>query len=268
MTIRYFLLCSLFLLFSQCGGLSVRRRTGNLIRRLRFHNKSVKEDVSPLPPPTPPPPSSSVPYGYNQVFGKPSQSYVPDGMDATEYQRLRQAEAAEAARKNYGAWGPRFRQDQRPDGDWLLLPQLWTSGVPDNANTSSNSGYTPNSTSRWYPLRRWLPAVVLAWILVDVMLTAVQLSFVASQLTVRQALWKALKLIIRGKQYLWQTYWKIMAAKITATAALTVPTQRLLDKWAQQTQYSRLRMITMSTLGSLVGLAGYALLLVGIRRRF
>lgn len=44
-----------------------------------------------------------------------------------------------------GAWGPRFAKSNRPDGDWMIVPSLWTNGFSNNAQYSSGSTSTSNN---------------------------------------------------------------------------------------------------------------------------
>ena len=262
-----FILLSVTVLSGQVFALSVRSRTGNLWRRLSS-NKTPPPSSSTTPAPNGDS-SASVPFGYSQVFGNQNQApYVPAGLSAAEYDRIRQKEATAAAKKDYGAWGPRFAKGGRPDGDWLLLPQLWTAGIPQNALRNNANGSDPAQRSRWYLLiRRWFPAFFLSFLAVDIVLVGVQLTH-AGQMTVRAAIWQSLKLLLRGKQFLMQTHWAIMLSKLGASLALLVPMQRGLDAWAEHTQWGRIRMISLSTFGAVLGLVAYALMIVGVRKVF
>jgi hypothetical protein len=64
------------------------------------------------------------------------ESYVPSGLSSDQYQKIKQEEAAKLKRMNFGAWGPRFKQTDRPDGDWMVMPRLWTSGFNSNNDPS------------------------------------------------------------------------------------------------------------------------------------
>jgi hypothetical protein len=58
-------------------------------------------------------------------------NYVPSGLSAEEYEKLKQAEEAHQKSMNYGLWGPRFQPSEVPDGDWMVMPHLWTRGAVD-----------------------------------------------------------------------------------------------------------------------------------------
>ena len=55
--------------------------------------------------------------------------YVPAGLSQEEYAKLKKKESDEISKKNFGAWGPRFKQTDTPDGDWMVMPSLWTNGI-------------------------------------------------------------------------------------------------------------------------------------------
>ena len=61
------------------------------------------------------------------------QGYIPDGLTPREYAQLKEKEAKREAKRDYGAWGPRFAaSSEAPDGDWMTMPHLWTQGIPSN----------------------------------------------------------------------------------------------------------------------------------------
>jgi hypothetical protein len=102
----------------------------------------------------------------------PVQSYVPDGLSADEYSQLKQQEAARRAAMKYGAWGPRFQRSERPTGDWMVMPQLWTQGAVAGATTTRPN--PTSSSSKRKRLTTWLqetcPAFVLALSTVNLVL--------------------------------------------------------------------------------------------------
>lgn len=65
--------------------------------------------------------------------------YVPSGLSRQGYEKIRKKEAANQAKMNYGAWGPRFKQTGVPDGDWMVMPALWTLGAVRDNNDNNNS---------------------------------------------------------------------------------------------------------------------------------
>ena len=72
-----------------------------------------------------------------------SKPYVPDGLTDNEYAVIKKREAEEQREKNFAAFGPRWSRQTRPDGDWMLMRSLWTSGFDSNA-PAINSGDSKN----------------------------------------------------------------------------------------------------------------------------
>lgn len=161
--------------------LSVKSRAGSLLRRMIRAKPSTTVEPDAANKVAPSSSSSLSPLSYANVFGQGNQKqqpYVPQGLTAAEYAALRRKEAAAEAARDYGAWGPRFvSSTQKPPDNWFLSPQLWTTGVPPE-NVSSN--YNKNndmskSTVVVMTLRRYLVALWMAAVIVQVLWTAVQL---------------------------------------------------------------------------------------------
>ena len=72
--------------------------------------------------------------------------YVPSGLSSDEYEKIKQEEEAKLKKMNFGTWGPRFKQTDRPDGDWMVMPRLWTSGF--NSNDPSRMDPSGENVSR------------------------------------------------------------------------------------------------------------------------
>lgn len=69
--------------------------------------------------------------------------YVPLGLTAEEYKKIKAKERKSLQSKNLGMWGPRFSQSSRPDGDWMVQPKLWTQGFNSqrtNLQSSTSNG--------------------------------------------------------------------------------------------------------------------------------
>lgn len=54
--------------------------------------------------------------------------YVPSGMSPEEYQKIKRNEALKQQKMDYGAWGPRFKRSDAPEGDWMVNTNLWIRG--------------------------------------------------------------------------------------------------------------------------------------------
>jgi hypothetical protein len=55
--------------------------------------------------------------------------YVPTGLSMEEYQLLKDMEKQREQSMDYGSFGPRFKRTKEINGDWFLMPTLWTHGV-------------------------------------------------------------------------------------------------------------------------------------------
>ena len=97
--------------------------------------------------------------------------YVPSGMSRAEYSAIRKAETEREGKMNYGAWGPRFRPSDRPEGDWMVMPNLWTFGrIDDNRKrfTGDENGESYGIRDRIRSLRQAHGvAFLLGYVMVD-----------------------------------------------------------------------------------------------------
>ncbi len=101
-----------------------------------------------------------------------TKGYVPSGMSQEEYSAIRKIEAEKERKMNYGAWGPRFFRTDRPEGDWMVMPNLWTFGqVEVNRQTGvpgEQNGLRPSIRRRIQYLAQVNgPAFLLGYVLVD-----------------------------------------------------------------------------------------------------
>jgi len=105
---------------------------------------------------------------------KESSGYVPSGMSRAEYSAIRKMETERKKKMNYGGWGPRFRRTDRPDGDWMTMPNLWTFGRIDNNNRNNDNADGENNGAR-HPIGHRIQslaqthgtAFLLGYVLVD-----------------------------------------------------------------------------------------------------
>jgi len=107
-----------------------------------------------------------------------SAPYTPSGLSPEEYAKIKQSESDELSKKNFGAWGPRFKRSSRPDGDWMVMSNLWTRGFDSNAS-ALNGGDADVSgaggkVSRL--IRVFGPAFLLSYLVVTAFSTCVGLT--------------------------------------------------------------------------------------------
>mmetsp|Transcript_37280 Transcript_37280/g.90530 ORF Transcript_37280/g.90530 Transcript_37280/m.90530 type:complete len:316 (+) Transcript_37280:197-1144(+) len=209
----------------------------------------------------------------------PATQYIPSGMTLQEYNQLKQKELDAESAKNYGAWGPRFARSDRPEGDWMVLPQLWTQGAVGGGPAWDGSGMNGNSNERsslLQQVRQMIPALILSIVLLDSMVTAVTMYKTASVdwTSWRQMAWivgRRLPLVVRYATK-WKQFALMQLTKMHAVKALTVLlTAPLLDTYflAPVNRYrlwSKRRTVTLSTIGSLGVLGVWALFLGALKR--
>lgn len=121
-------------------------------------------------------------YTFFQSSGQPAndskakKGYVPSGLSREEYAAIRKKEADREKKMNYGAWGPRFFRTDRPDGDWMVMPNLWTFGQVDNTQPfNTKDGAAGDAGEIRYSIRRRIQilanthgaALLLGYIMVD-----------------------------------------------------------------------------------------------------
>ena len=123
----------------------------------------------------------------SELFPTAGSSYVPSGLTEKEWNEIKRKERQELEKKEFGAWGPRFARSERPDGDWMITPNLWTRGFNANNNGANlrqgsvnwklkESGgvkerysISSSSTKGWKSnmLRRQLSIYALAYFIVE-----------------------------------------------------------------------------------------------------
>mmetsp|Transcript_5736 Transcript_5736/g.13965 ORF Transcript_5736/g.13965 Transcript_5736/m.13965 type:complete len:359 (-) Transcript_5736:1429-2505(-) len=148
-------------------------------------------------------------YGFFQGDGT---GYVPSGLSKEEYTNLRRNEANVESKKNYGAWGPSWAQSNKaPDGDWMVMPNLWTNGFgvnTSNGSSSANGGSSrsPNNNNNNNKIRRTIyntfrfmkanfGGFMLGYLFVDT-LTSCYFLWKAHQLTIRGIIMKILNTVV------------------------------------------------------------------------
>eukprot|EP00980_Cylindrotheca_fusiformis_P019205 scaffold6528_cov114-Cylindrotheca_fusiformis.AAC.6 len=211
----------------------------------------------------------------------PPEPYRPSGMSLQDYQQLKQKEALQESQKNYGAWGPKFAQQtsRPPDGDWMVMRQLWTHGTVDGPSSTTSKSDQSTTSSRigsfFRKIRKktiqLLPAIILSVAIMDSILTAMALYQSAAELTIL----KIYAIVLRLKYIKWKTVeWSMTVFKLQLfKAVLTFATAPILDKYylsriqnRYNKSWSKRKIVILSCLGSLGLLSLWALLLLGLRK--
>jgi hypothetical protein len=225
----------LFFLSSSSNALALRSTKRGLIHRILRRNN---------PPP----------HIVNQ------QAYIPDGLTAKEYAAIKQNEAKSKASKNFGAWGPRFQRTDRPDGDWMVLPELWTSGAALPRPPSSSSVSSSKTKTRYWNFTD-LYAFIMACMVLEVAWTVSMLQNV-SQLSVKKAIQVAFVSLFQRKLP-GLAIWKASSIRLALSLVLTIPIRWSIKRVLGYPQSTRIvALASIVTVVSLaVGIASWALML-------
>ena len=166
--------------------------------------------------------------GY-QFFRDNGSSYVPSGMTREDYEKIRKRELEKEQNMNYGAWGPRFKRTGVPDGDWMIMPNLWTAGQVKRPIGRGNDQETSDSALRGHVrtllqiLRSNVPSFILAYLLMDCVVLGISMwKWKVEGMTARKALHFILGTVSLQQQVIKLTVVKTELIKVTAAVA-TVP---------------------------------------------
>lgn len=196
--------------------------------------------------------------------------YVPCGLSEAEYQKIKEREADELKSKNFGAWGPRFRQSKDAEENWLFMPALWTNGAsyrPESqmVGTESTQTVTVLDTVRTKLIRVYglmkqaAPGFILGCILLDCLATATIL-LKSAEWTIRKSLLTIFKLtFVMKKPLLVTSVMRDLAIGILSSIALSPFMNNFLEQVNRKRLWSRRRTLRISAAfayGSLLVLAG------------
>lgn len=120
-------------------------------------------------------------YNYIGLNTNKETPYVPSGLSPEQYNAIKKGEAAKQATMDFGAWGPRFKRSDAPDGDWMVNANLWVRGF---ASTSDTEGEKSSITEeevkqrerrqrQLASLRTTMTSMLLAYAVLEIMLLSV-----------------------------------------------------------------------------------------------
>ena len=187
--------------------------------------------------------------------------YVPSGLTAAQYEQLKRDEAAKLKKMNFGAWGPRFKPSDVPDGDWFVIPTLWTSGVdlrarpkPANAAASTNGDDSQKENASLPRIRSFFRengyGFVMGYIVVDFLATTITM-LRGTGMTVKQMLWTISKLaLLTPRSKLVAFAWKYQAVKIALAVFLTPAMNEVLERANRRMLWTNARTILTSAVAS------------------
>jgi hypothetical protein len=188
--------------------------------------------------------------------------YVPSGLSIEEYSRLKMKEEENRKKMNFGAWGPRFKRSDAPDGDWMVMPALWTNGfnarrqrvADDSSKKSMVSTFLAETASF---LREIFPALFLAIILLETLATVFVVGR-TSNLMAKQAALALLRPESWNGGLSTAGVMKTLALKLSLSAAMIPAMTRLLETLNRRRLWSRKRTISTAMAASIVSLVGLA----------
>jgi len=190
-------------------------------------------------------------------------SYVPDGLTPEQYSKLKRDEQNELAKKDFGAWGPRFRRSSRPDGDWFVMPSLWTGGFQVNRNISG-SNMSPSSPPAKLGalMRKYGPSFLLAYMLVDAMVSASAL-LRSSKTTVTSAFSVAARYLFWRDRLQQSAFilWNLQILKVAAGGVLTLPARALIERANRRLLWAPRRTMLTAAASTMAAMIVWAALL-------
>jgi hypothetical protein len=206
----------------------------------------------------------------SELFPAAGSSYIPSGLTEKEWNEIKRKERKELEKKDFGAWGPRCAKSDRPEGDWMVMPSLWTRGFNSNnsivnsaqkgnnymwnrnVNGQSKASSTNSSSSNRWNMKRLLPVYAMTFVLLEWILASfyglhkkdyVSL-FVMAALKMKKTsiVMPATKFVLQGS---------IIVSKLFISAAFLQPIQALVAKFQDRFQWkftSCLLFVTVATM--------------------
>ena len=178
-------------------------------------------------------------------------SYVPSGMSREDYAKLRKTEIEKEKNQNYGAWGPRFKRVDAPNGDWMIMPNLWTLGQVSRQSSSGMDGVDRSgSPSRIRNLvvnlfgfmRKYMPLFLLGYFLFDCLeIGAAMWVWNAEEMTWKKAIRFIIKTICFQRKAFQISVMKAETFKITSAALVTPMLNKLMERWNRRRLWTRKR---------------------------
>jgi len=188
--------------------------------------------------------------------------YVPSGLSIEQYSNLKKEEEDKRKKMNYAAWGPRFKRSDAPDGDWMVMPALWTNGFYARSQRPAGKMSKKSRVSTFLgetacSLRGIFPAFLLAIILVETLATAFVVRRTSDLMSKQTALtFFRLEFGIGG--FSAAAVMKALALKLSVSVAMIPAMSRLLETIKQRRMWSSKRTIGTTIAVSIVSLVGLA----------
>lgn len=174
--------------------------------------------------------------------------------------KIQKKEKSTLKSKDLGAWGPRFAKSEAPTGDWMVSPNLWTSGFQskkseNKVNTSAGTMTSPQGERNGRKFLIPAYAYFLSFLLVECLFTTFSLilkkrtgSVLAATLSVK-----------RGLSFSSAAFAKISALKLVLSACFTKIIASTLLNYEDKMEKTEKRTLILASFGSMMGLFTFAL---------
>lgn len=192
--------------------------------------------------------------------------YIPSGLSEDEYKTIKQKEEETRRKMNFGAWGPRFKQTEVPDGDWMVMPRLWTNGF-DTRPTGASGGVEGAGLPLGGFLRDRGPGLVLAFWASSWLWTVAALVKATFQGRPPTTVPAVLQLVGRGlllglpQPLAWKPLAITALYRLVCLVGLQAPANQFVVAVNRQKLWAPRRILLVSTILSLLGLGGLSAVL-------
>ena len=143
----------------------------------------------------------STAYNFIGLNTNKNAPYVPSGLSPDQYNQIKQEEAARLSKMDFGAWGPRFKRTQAPDGDWMVQTSLWVRGFQYNGNnqqppTEQERARQTKQTRQLTAAKVAMSSFLLAYLVLNVVLSTSSTRKIVSSVLARQGILEAARPIM------------------------------------------------------------------------
>ena len=207
----------------------------------------------------------------SELFPKQGSSYIPSGLTREQWENIQKKEKSEQMSKDYSHFGPRFQKIERPDGDWMVLPKLWTGGYEVTSSKSqlaraSNMDSEVNGSEQSSSRRvvRGVLSLVYVYTILEVILASGALFFKKKELSLIVMSIMKLKKSTEAAAISAAAMWKLFSMNLGVSIALSKPIQNALKNMVNKIQGSTRMAKVYYLLGniSLAAFASFALTLL------
>jgi len=212
----------------------------------------------------------------SDLFPAVGSSYVPSGMTPEEYATIKNEEKKKMSKMKFGAFGPRFLMTDRPHGDWMITPRLWTNGFQSDSGKLLGSRTNECPESQTQPLtlkqiydtiRKYAPYFVLSYTLMDMLGTCVTVLGSTVLAKARRVPVTTLKRIIWRQRHnfdLQKSMLGIHFVKFASAGFLSFPLKRWMETLNRRLLWSPKRIVATLILSACAVLSAWGVLLPSV----